>query len=336
MNRLQRLFPIDVPLVQGPMGGVAGPELVAAVANAGALGVLPIWPESGKEAARLIEETRDRTEAAFAVNLRADLVQLDLVRVAFDLGVRHFHLFWGDPAETASLVHELGASFFATVGDGAAARAAIEAGAVALVAQGIEAGGHVLSETPLERLLPAVIEAAGDVPVIAAGGIATPEDARAALGEGAAGVLCGSRFVATHESDAHPAYKAALVRAGADATTRSLCFDLGWSDAPHRTLVNETYRIWREAGLPAMGARPGEGEVVMCGEDGTGLPRYFVMPPLKGMTGDVTEGAMYAGTGVERLDSIEAVADVVARFRAALLPGPSAGSPGPRTSAARA
>jgi NAD(P)H-dependent flavin oxidoreductase YrpB (nitropropane dioxygenase family) len=261
-------------------------------------------------------------------------VQLELVRVAFDLGVRHFHLFWGDPAETAALVHDLGASFFATVGDGAAARAAVDAGAAALVAQGVEAGGHVLSETPLERLLPAVIEAAGDVPVIAAGGITTPDDARAAIGKGAAGVLCGSRFVATHESDAHPAYKTALVRAGADATARSLCFDLGWPDAPHRTLVNDTYRSWREAGFPAMGARPGEGEIVMSGEDGRGLPRYLVMPPLKGMTGDVTEGAMYAGTGVERVDSIETVADVVARFRDALLPGSPAGTRAPETNAA--
>ena len=134
---------------------------------------------------------------------------------------------------------------------------------------------------------------------------------------GASGVLCGTRFVASSESDAHPAYKQALVDAGADATARSLCYDLGWPDAPHRTLISDTYRDWVAAGSPPMGKRPGEGDVMFRGK-GLEVPRYFVSPPKAGMTGDILEGALYAGTGVERIAAVQPAAEIVRSLSAGL------------------
>ena len=172
----------------------------------------------------------------------------------------------------------------------------------------------MLSDTPLQELLSVALSESGSVPVIAAGGIASVTDAQNALGLGASAVLCGSRFVASNESDAHDAYKQAIVASGVDGTDRSCCFDIGWPDAPHRTLINETLRRWDAAGRPSVGARPGEGDVLFKTASGSAVPRYSVSPPAEGMVGEVTEGAMYAGTGVSRIDSILPVTEIVRLF----------------------
>ncbi len=308
------LLELDAALIQGPMGGVAGPRLVSAVADAGALGVLPIWAADLDGARARIRATAERTARPFGVNLRADLRQLDHATLALDEGVSLFHLFWGDPIATASHIQARGGRCIATVGDQDAVKRALDAGALALVAQGVEAGGHVLSDIPLQELLPAAVSEAGSVPVVAAGGIVSIADVQNALELGASAVLCGSRFVASVESDAHDAYKQAIVLAGLDATDRSCCFDVGWPDTPHRTLINQTLRRWDDAGRPPIGARPGEGEVLFKTAEGADIPRYFVLPPAEGMVGEVTEGAMYAGTGVSRIDSILPVAEIVRLF----------------------
>ncbi|MDG1906637.1 MAG: nitronate monooxygenase [Arenicella sp.] len=141
MTELSKLFGVDVPLVQGPMGEISGPKLVAAVANAGGLGVLPLWAESGERARAMIETTQSETPRSFAVNLRSDLIQVDHVALAADLGVSTFHLFWGDPSKTAVAVRERKCEFFSTIGDVESAKRHIDAGACCLVAQGTEAGG---------------------------------------------------------------------------------------------------------------------------------------------------------------------------------------------------
>jgi NAD(P)H-dependent flavin oxidoreductase YrpB (nitropropane dioxygenase family) len=307
-------FGISVPLIQGPMGGVSGPRLVAAVANSGALGVLPIWADSLADAQSLIEQTQLLTSKAFAVNLRADLKQLEHIAMAADMGVKMFHLFWGDPSDSAASIRAKNAHFLATVGDREAAVRALDAGASAIVAQGVEAGGHVLSETSLPQLLSNVLSISDGVPVIAAGGITDLASAQVFFDMGASGVLCGSRFVASEESEAHEHYKAEIVDAGSNSTVRSLCFDLGWPDAPHRTLVNSTYQMWKEAGFPKIGERPGEGDTVLVTEEGVELPRYFVMPPKKGMSGDILAAATYAGEGVSRINAILPAASIVEEF----------------------
>ena len=318
-NRLLTQLGIDIPLVQGPMGGVSGPALVTTVANAGGLGILPIWAESISSAVAAIEKVKTATARPFAVNLRADLVQTEHISAAIDSGVDIIHLFWGDPGPSRSAVDAGSARMLVTVGDREAARAALDAGACALIAQGVEAGGHVLGHTPLQELLDDVIDEADDVPVIAAGGCALAADARELLDRGAAGVLLGTRFIASAESDAHPTYKQAIIEAAEDATAMSLCFDIGWPDAPHRNLVNSTFRAWDAAGRPDPGHRPGEGDTVLRTASGRELPRYAVTPPKQGMTGDIEAAVMYAGTGVDRINNCPSAAEIVREFEEAMM-----------------
>jgi nitronate monooxygenase len=309
-NRFTRTFSLDIPIVQGPMGGAAGPDLVAAVANAGGLGVLPVWVLAAEEVAHAVSETQALTARGFAVNVRADLHQLDHIRAAIDAGVSIIHLFWGDPFASMGPIHAAKARMIATIGDADAARAALDAGADSLIAQGVEAGGHVLSELPLRTLLETVLPVAGHVPVVAAGGLADATDVAEVMRLGASGALLGTRFVATREAIAHDDYKQALLEAGANATARSVCFDIGWPDAPHRHLKNTTYTAWEDAGRPAPGARPGEGELVLRMGD-VEFPRYSVMPPQHGMVGDIRAAVMYAGTGVERINGCPDASAVV-------------------------
>ncbi|MEZ5558163.1 MAG: nitronate monooxygenase [Pseudomonadales bacterium] len=309
-NRFAREFNLEVPIVQGPMGGVAGPELVAAVASAGGLGVLPIWTMTPAQIQRAVAETKRLTAGNFAVNVRADLHQFDHVSAAIESGVSVIHLFWGDPSPYAKVIREANARMVCTVWDEASAAIAVDAGAQALIAQGVEAGGHVLSELPLRDLLDRVLPIAGGIPVVAAGGLATAEDVRDAVGAGASGALLGTRFVATLESIAHDEYKAALIEAGPDATARSECFEIDWPDAPHRHLRNDTYMAWQAAGRPEPGSRPGEGDVILKMGDAE-IPRYSVVPPRRGMRGQIRDAVLYAGTGVHRITNIPGAAAVV-------------------------
>jgi NAD(P)H-dependent flavin oxidoreductase YrpB (nitropropane dioxygenase family) len=193
-----------------------------------------------------------------------------------------------------------------TVGSVDDARAAEQAGVDVLVAQGVEAGGHVYGTQPLHRLL-ADIAAACELPVIAAGGIATADDVAAAVALGACGVWVGTRFVAAAESRAHPAYRQAIIDGGPDATVWTAdCFDSSWKAAPHRVLRNRTVEGYLRDGVRA-GRDP-----IAATPRGAPIPRYDDRPPLDGMTGEVREMAMYAGCGVERIARIEPAADIVA------------------------
>jgi len=186
-----------------------------------------------------------------------------------------------------------------------------------LIAQGVEAGGHVLGATPLKQLLDSVVPLAGEVPVIAAGGLADADDVSAAMALGASGVLLGTRFVATRESAAHQLYKEALLAAGADSTVRTQCFDGGWPNAPHRVLRNTTFDAWTDAGQPPSGKRPGEDEVVLQ-LGSLQFARYSAMHPMQGMTGDIEAACMYAGMGVGRIMDCPSAAEVMTQLRKGL------------------
>jgi len=306
-----REFALSVPIVQAPMGGAAGPRLVAAAADAGALAILPIWFGTPTAARDAINQTRALTRKPFAVNLRADLEQSDHIAVALDAGIETFHFFWGDPASAMAAVRRAGARMLATVSDLDTTKAALDAGAAALMAQSVEAGGHVFGTTPLAKLVPQVVEVAAGVPVAAAGGIVDGNDVATALALGASAAVLGTRLVATDESDAHPAYKQALVDAGDGDTVLSKCFDGFWPDAPHRTLKNSTYRAWSEAGSPSAGSRPGEGDILMRSPIGIDIPRYHAATPTNRMTGDCEGMALYAGLGVGRIKSIRPLRSVI-------------------------
>ncbi|MEH6556181.1 MAG: nitronate monooxygenase [Oceanicoccus sp.] len=313
-SALMTEFELEVPIVQGPMGGVSGPALVAAVANAGALGILPVWSGSVASAQALITQTQSLTTKSFGINIRADMVQLDHISAAIDAGVSIIHLFWGSPAASMPAINLASVRMIATVADSDGACAALDAGATALIAQGVEAGGHVLSDIPAQELLASVLAVAGDTPVIAAGGCGNGYDGREFMNLGAAGILYGTRFAASRESEGHDDYKAALLEAVKGDTARSLCFDGAWPNAPHRALVNSTFSAWYAAGSPSPGHRPGEGDIVLTTAAGRELPRYYVSTPQAGMTGDIRAAAMYAGTGVDRINDCLDAAQIVKRL----------------------
>jgi nitronate monooxygenase len=124
-----------------------------------------------------------------------------------------------------------------------------------VVVQGREAGGHLVGEAPLMSLLPAVVDAAGSVPVVAAGGIADGRGLAAALTLGACGVWMGTRFVASAESGNHPDYKAKITEAKFSDLVETTLFDGGWPESPHRVIRNSTLTRWEQAGRPAISQR---------------------------------------------------------------------------------
>jgi NAD(P)H-dependent flavin oxidoreductase YrpB (nitropropane dioxygenase family) len=130
------------------------------------------------------------------------------------------------------------------VGSRAAAERALRDGADALIAQGVEAGGHVLGEERGGALLPQVLELAPDKPVLLAGGIATAADVTRALEAGAAAVVAGSRYILTDESGAHPAYKQRIL--GAPRTLLTQLFGVGWT-LKHRVVPNAATERWCRA-----------------------------------------------------------------------------------------
>jgi nitronate monooxygenase len=182
------------------------------------------------------------------------------------------------------------------------------------VAQGREAGGHLANEAPLIALLPAVVDAAAGLPVVAAGGLADGRGLAAALLLGACGAWMGTRFVASVESGCHQGHKKQVASASFVDVVETTLFDGGWPDAPHRVLRNSTIARWEAAGRPAPGSRPNEGERIGTFPDGKPLLRYSVATPWQSMDGDWEAGPLYAGTSAALVRSVEPVADLVARI----------------------
>jgi nitronate monooxygenase len=310
-TRFMARFGLRYPIMQAPYGG---PALAAAISNAGALGTVSLWVATEDAARERVRTLRAATTRMFAVNYVLAFEPRSLP-AALDEGAPIVHFSWGMPSPAlASAVHRTGAVFGVQVASVDGARAAVDCGAAYLVCQGVEAGGHVQSSTPLCELLPRVVEEAKDTPVLAAGGISHGRHLRAALLAGAAGGLLGTRFVATQESLAHPEYKNAILRAGAGGTALSICFQDGWPGAMHRTLRNGTLDRWEAAGCPPIGQRPGEGDIVAQRADGTSVARYHFASPQVGVEGHVIDLALYAGAGVADVTDLPPAGDLVRRL----------------------
>lgn len=315
---LEALLGIETPLVQAPIGSASCPELAAAVSNAGGLGMLALSWRSLDDVRSAITRTQRLTKRVFGVNVVLEWPQLDRVRISLDHGVRIVSTFWGDDSELVGVVHEREATLIHSVGSVEEALRAVDMGVDIIVAQGAEAGGHVRGNVPLNRLLPAVCDAVGKVPVLAAGGIATPEQAAGLITMGAAGVWIGTRFICSLEANVHPAYQSAIISAGTEDTYHGEVFTKGWENAPHRVLRNSTVEAWIAAGLPAPGKRPGETEVVAWGPDGSPIERYSDIIPLPDTQGEVESLALYAGTGAGLITSVTPASTIVAEFRESL------------------
>ena len=129
----------------------------------------------------------------------------------------------------------------------------------------------------------------------------------------------GTRFVASAESGNHPGYKQKVTEAGFADLTETTLFDGGWPKSPHRVIRNSTYARWEQAGCPAPGSRPGEGERIGTFPEGAPMLRYNAATPWKSMEGDWEAGPHYAGTSAALVHAVEPVADILSRTEAEAL-----------------
>jgi nitronate monooxygenase len=232
---------LDVPVGQAGMGGgLAGASLAAAVAKAGGLGTLGLVAPRPLRASihQLREEAPGR---AVAVNLLMPFVRRRHVAVCVEAHVDVVVLAFGEKRGLVTHLREAGIFVFVMVGTPAQARAAVAWGADGLIAQGREAGGHLVGTRPAVDFLPDALAEAGKRPVFVAGGIATGADTRAALDAGAAGVIAGTRFLLTHEANANREYQRRVLQA--DKTIETRLFGLSWP-LRHRVVPNAATRRW--------------------------------------------------------------------------------------------
>jgi nitronate monooxygenase len=302
VTRFTELVGCELPLQLAAMSRTVTPQLAAAVSNEGGLGMLAMG-RSGRDAARRqIDEVLALTDrpvgAGFIVLFLDDSV---LEEVVARLPVVEFFWGWPDPA----LVRP-GKITGWQVGTVDEARAAADAGCDYVIAQGLEAGGHVRGTVPLAEFLPAV-RAAVDVAVVASGGIGTALDVRRALEAGAHAVRIGTRFIATTESDAHDVYVDRLIDSGADDTVVTGRFDVGWPDAPVRVLASA---------LHAAEQAPDGVVATMTLPDGTqsDIVRFATPSPTRGTVGNLDAMALYAGTSVDAVKHRGTVAEVIAEL----------------------
>jgi nitronate monooxygenase len=311
---LCNMLGIEHPIIAAPMGpDLTGPELVAAVSNAGGLGILqaqfcppPLFREE-------IRRVRALTDKPFGVNLLLQFPADDHVAVCLEERVPVLSFFWGDPTPYVERAHAAGVKVFHQVGTVADARRAADAGVDVIIAQGVEAGGHVVGEVSTLALVPRVVDAVAPRPVAAAGGIGDARGVVAVLALGAQAAVLGTRFLASAESRAHPHYKQKLLAANEGDTVRTTLFGHGWPNAPHRTLRTEFVQQWLGQEARGQESRPDEpavGQTVIAGQPMPVL-RFMGFPPNSDASGDIDSIDLLAGQGVGLVREIKPAGQIV-------------------------
>jgi nitronate monooxygenase len=299
------------PVVLAGMGGVSRSELVAAVTAAGGFGFLGMVREPLDLIRDEVRRVRERVDQPFGVNLIPAATDATLlhqqIELCIELRVPVVGLFWDVSREVIARLQDAGILVVCQIGSVADALLAQEAGADALIAQGVEAGGHVRGRQPLSELLAEVL-AVACVPVAAAGGIGNGRDVARVLMQGAQAAVLGTALMATDESFAHDYHKKRLVEARASDTVLTEAFHINWP--PHaavRVLSNSVTR--GERGDPFSAGR-----TVIGDEAGRAIYLFSTDSPLRSMTGDFEAMALYAGLGVEHVVAVEPAARRMARI----------------------
>jgi nitronate monooxygenase len=303
------------PVVQAGMGGgLAGAELAAAVSDAGGLGTIGIL---GLDQLREeIAAARRRTDRPIAVNLLLPLARRAHFDVASEADV--LVTFWGRPRRrTAGVwIHQCG-----SVEEALAAR---QAGADAVIAQGLEAGGHLRGTEPALELLARVRAAVGDhYPVLSAGGIVSAAEVAERLEAGAEAVVSGTRFLMSEESGAHPAYKARLVSARETMITE--LFGAGWP-APHRVVPNAAtarwlrrdprgpgwVRLFHRVTAPFLSRLPVGAQLRLAETQSPDRPIFGPAAATEAGPASLVEaGPLYAGECIARIEDVRPAAELV-------------------------
>ena len=265
---------------------------------------------------REIRQVRDRTSNPVAANVLLPLARRADFAAASKADV--VVTFWGKPRRVSDgcWIHQCG-----SVDE---ARAAYAAGADAVIAQGVEAGGHVRGTDPALVVLEQTLNMLPTgYPVLSAGGIATAEDVRERLAAGATAAVLGTRFLMTEESQAHPAYKHRLME-GRETVVTEL-FGLAWANAPHRVLWNEATERWltkdrrgpawvrllNRATAPVAARTPEAMRAKLLRRQSAGLPLFSPQAVTVGLPSqllDVTP--LYAGETGARIHDIRPAAEL--------------------------
>ena len=303
---------IELPIIQAPMGGAVGPQLAAAVSNAGGLGMLVLWRADAETMRRQISEVRALTSRPFGVNLVLDFPQEDRLSICVEERVPVISFFWRHPSSLMPRAKSGGAIVMHTVGSAADAKRAVDCGVDIVVAQGWEAGGHVRGMVATMPLIPVVVDAVSPIPVVAAGGIADGRGVAAALALGATGAWIGTRFLASQEAAIHTRYRERLFQAKeTDTVFLENLFDVRWPNAPHRTLRNRTVDAWEAAGRPPSGKRPGEGDVIATSRSAGPIVRYQSYTPGADAEGDIDALSLWAGQSVGLVSKLQPAGEIV-------------------------
>ena len=313
-TRFTDLVGCTVPIQQAGMGSPANPRLAAAVANAGGLGMVSVFGIYGgppDHVARMLDETRELTSGVYGANFIMKWVDPNLAHQTVKTAAAHspiVEFFYTEPdSALVEIVHSEGALAAWQIGSQEEAVAAVNAGCDFIIAQGIEAGGHVRGTIGLFSLLDQVLDAV-DIPVIAAGGIGSGRAMAAVLAAGADGVRVGTRFLAVPEAEVHPQYLESLIAAEAQDTQYTEAYSNGWADAPHRVLRSAV-----------KAAETLEDETIGSAADTWNNERYEVhrfQPGIvhKSAVGSIEAMSMWAGESVNGLRRSQTADEIIAEL----------------------
>lgn len=301
------------PILQAGMGGPARSELAAAVCTAGGYGCLGMVRESPELIRRQIAAVRERTDRPFGVNLIPAATDSTLfaeeLAACLEARVHSLVYFWDVVPDAVSRAKAAGCRVLHQVGSVESAIEAEAAGADAIIAQGMEAGGHVHGHVTSLVLLPQVVAAVG-VPVIGSGGFATGGSLVAALALGAQGIHCGTAFLVADESFAHDMHKDRVVAAASTETVHTDAFAINWPpSSPVRVIATpETDAL----GLALWGHSADHiPRQVIAEEEGRPIFLYSTDSPLKSMTGSLDRLAFFAGQVAGQIHKRQPARDII-------------------------
>lgn len=292
-TRVCELLKIKYPLLQGGMAWVSTAELAAAVSNAGGLGIIAAGNAPATWVRKEIEKASALTTNPFGVNVMLLSPYADeVIQVIIEEGVPVITTGAGNPSKYLSSLKEVGTKVIPVVNSVSLAKRLERSGVDAVIGEGMEAGGHVGTETTMV-LIPQLAEAV-EIPVIAAGGIADGRGIAAAMMLGAEGVQIGTRFICAEECTVHPNYKEEILR----ATDRDTVVTGVQTGHPVRIIKNKLAKKFKE--LEKAGASPAELE-----ELGVGCLR------LAAQEGEIAEGSVMAGQSCALVRTITPAAEIV-------------------------
>jgi nitronate monooxygenase len=305
-TRFTELVGCEVPVQLAPMGTISSPELMAAVVDAGGMAMTGMPMAPAPVVGDFLDALAKQLHGPFGFNVLVPFLDAAVVDVAAQR-CRVVDFYHGAvDAELVDLVHRAGALAGWQVGSTESARAAADAGCDLMVVRGVEGGGRTYGDRTLWPLLAEVLDAV-EVPVLAAGGIASGRLLAAALAAGADGVRVGTRFVATLESSAHTHYKDAIVDASGGETVLTDAFRVMWPDEVR------TARVLRRALVAADAADDPVGAMTI-GPVEMDMPRFGVAPPTTTATGNIDAMPLYAGESAGAISRVEPATEIVRRM----------------------